>query len=90
MATIISIATYLFWSYLPKSSFYIGNGLFVFFISAVIFLQNKDLFISFFLLCIATNNLADELFFDPKNFGINEVLFAIAIPIIYYARKNFK
>lgn len=90
VATIISVATYLFWSFLPKGSFYIGNALFVFILSLVIFIQNRNLFIIFFLLCIAGNNLLDELFFEPTKIGINEIIFALIIPIIYYARKNCK
>lgn len=71
VATVISIATYLFWHDFPKGYFYVGNGLFIFLISLVIFLQNRKLFVSFFLLCIAFNNLMDELFFDPTKLGIN-------------------
>jgi hypothetical protein len=88
VATIISIATYLFWPLMPKGCFYIGNSLFIFLLAIVIFTQNRKLFISFFLLCIAANNLLDELFFNPKELGVNEIVFALTIPIIYYARKN--
>jgi len=96
VATIISIATYQFWGYLPIGSFYIGMSLFVLLLSLVIFYQNPKLFISFFLLCIAFNNLLDELFFDPKSNGINEIIIVLILPIIWYlkiknnARKNRK
>jgi len=90
VATIISIATFQFWKYLPENSFYIGSAIFILILSIVIFLQNKELFISFFLLCISINNLIDELFFDPKINGLNEIIVAILIPILYYARKNYK
>jgi hypothetical protein len=90
VATVISVATYLFWSFFPKGAFYIGNSLFILILSIIIFIQNRKLFISFFLLCIATNNLLDELFFAPTKLGVNEIIFAIIIPIIYYARKNNK
>ena len=90
VATIISIATYLFWDYLPKGSFYIGNALFIFLLSLIIFIQNRNLFITFFLLCIAGNNLLDELFFEPTKIGINEIIFALITPLFYYARKNRK
>lgn len=88
VATIISIATFQLWVYLPKGSFYVGNGLFYVLLAIVIFLQNKRLFVSFLLLCLTVNNLLDELFFDPTKNGINEIVFAVLIPIIYYARKN--
>jgi len=88
VATIISIATFQLWAYLPKGSFYIGNGLFYVLLAIVIFLQNKRLFVSFLLLCLTVNNLLDELFFDPTKNGINEFVFAVLTPIIYYARKN--
>lgn len=90
VATIVSIVTYLFWVYLPKGSFYIGNALFIFLLTLIIFKQNRNLFITFFLLCIAGNNLLDELFFEPRKLGINEIIFALIIPFIYYARKNRK
>jgi len=90
VATIISIATFQLYKYLPENSFYIGMAIFIFLLSLIIFMQNRKLFISFFLLCIAFNNLIDELFFDPKKFGINEILFALIIPTFYYARKICK
>lgn len=90
VATIISIATYSFWEHLPKGCFYIGNALFVFLLSAIIYVQNRGLFITFLLLCIAGNNLLDELFFEPTKLGVNEIVFAFLIPIFYYVRKNRK
>jgi len=96
VATIISIATYQLWSYLPKGSFHIGMAFFIFTITTVIFSQNNKIFISFFLLCIAFNNLLDELFFDPKSNGINEIVIVLILPILWYlkikrnARKNRK
>ena len=90
VATVISIATYLFWGYLPKGSFYIGNAIFIFILSLIIFIQNRKLFITFFLLCIAGNNLLDELFFEPTIFGLNELFITLIVPILYYARKNHK
>jgi len=87
IALVISIITYSFWNYLPKGSFYIGNSIFIFLLCLVIYLQNKQYFISFLLLCLSINNLLDELFFDPTKKGLNELIFALLIPIIYYARK---
>jgi len=90
VAMIISLATFQLWHYLPKGSFYIGIAIFFMIISTVIFIQNSKLFISFFLLCIAANNLLDELFFEPTIYGLNEILFTLIIPILYYARKICK
>lgn len=90
VATIISIATFQLYKYLPENSFYIGMALFIFLLSVIIFRQNKGLFISFFLLCISSNNLFDELFFDPEKMGINEIIFSLIVIIFYYARKVFK
>jgi hypothetical protein len=89
VATIISIATYQLWTYLPKGSFYIGNALTYFLLALVIYNQNKTIFISFLLLCLTINNLLDELFFDPTKNGLNEIVFSVLIPVIYYARKNY-
>jgi len=96
VATIISIATYQLWTYLPKGSFHIGMSFFIFIMAIVIFSQNTKLFISFFLLCITFNNLLDELIFDPKMNGINEIIIVLILPIIWClkiksnARKNCK
>ena len=90
VALIISIATFQFWMYLPENSFYIGSSIYITILATIIYMQNKELFISFFLLCIAVNNLIDEMFFDPKLNGANEIIAAILIPILYYARKNYK
>ncbi len=95
-ATIISIAAYQLWPIWSSELFFVGIALFIFIIVAVIFYQNRKLFISFFLLCIAFNNLLDELFFDPKSNGINEIVIVLILPIVWYlkmrsnARKNCK
>lgn len=79
IATIVSLATYLFWSYLPKGSFYIGNGFFIFLLCVYLFFTDKTSSIKFILFSLSLNNLLDELFFDNTKFGINEVLIGIAI-----------
>jgi hypothetical protein len=83
VATIVSIATYLFWDYFPKGSFYIGNAIFILLISIVIYIQNKGKFISFYLLCIAVNNLMDELLFTPCKLGLNEIMLALILPLFW-------
>jgi len=87
LATIVSIATFQFWSFLPKGAFYIGMAIFILITSLIIFKQNRNLFVAFLLICLAVNNLLDELFFDPKKNGINEIILLLGIPIIYYVRK---
>lgn len=79
IATIVSIITYLFWSYLPKGSFYIGNGFFIFLLCVYLFFTDKTSSIKFILFSLALNNLLDELFFDNTKFGINEILIGIAV-----------
>ena len=68
LALFVGIVTYLFWNHINEKYqipvFYIGNAMFILMLSFVIYLQNRKLFISFFLLCIAANNLLDELFFS--------------------------
>lgn len=83
IATIISIFTYLLWSFLPKGSFYIGNALFIFLLCIYIYNLNKKSFIIFVLLCLSFNNLLDELFFDNTVFQFNELIFVIILPIIW-------
>lgn len=83
----ISIVTYLFWDIIKEktgiSIFWIGNALSVFLMAIVIFINNIKFFGSFFLLCITFNNLIDELFCDPTKFGLNEIIFALILPIIW-------
>jgi len=88
IATILSILTYSFWIYFPKESFYVGNGLFIFLLCLYIFLQNRKSFIKFVLFCLSINNLLDELFFNPTELGVNELAFAISIPLIWLYKSN--
>lgn len=88
IATVISIITYLFWGYMPKGSFYIGNAIFVFLLSVALY-KHLRVFITFFLLCGSFSNLLDELFFDPKTLGYNELALLIIIPAIWlYKNRN--
>jgi len=85
--TIISIITYSFWKVILNNYhfpvFYIGNALTILGLALVIYLQNKKLFISFFLLCISVNNLTDELIFGNTNFNWTEIVFGCVVPIIW-------
>lgn len=78
----------MLWSYLPFPVFYKGNGIFIFLLCYVVFIQNRELFISFFLLCISISNLLDEILFDPTKLQINEIVFAIIVPIIWYIKDK--
>lgn len=90
IATIISIITYLFWVQLPKGSFYVGNGIFIFLLCVYIFLQERNNFIKFILFSLSLNNLLDELFFNPTQIGVNEISLLLIVPLIWYlkSRKN--
>jgi hypothetical protein len=90
IALFISIITYSFWGLFPKgwNVFYIGNALFVFLLSFYIFIQNKESFITFVMFGFCLNNLLDELFFDPLNLQLNELLIAVAIPLVWLANNK--
>jgi len=89
IASIISIFAYSFWRYLWDFAFYPIQALFIFLLSLVIFMQNRKLFISFFLLCTSIGNLFDELFFDNTITTKSEIIFALTIPIIWYFKNKY-
>lgn len=94
IAAILSVVTYGFWQYFPKGSFYIGNSLCIVLLCAFIFFKERKSFIGFVLFSYSVNNLFDELFFNPGVIGINEFVFSVIIPLLwyiktkYYARQN--
>lgn len=97
IAIIVSVIAYSFWDLIKKNTgigiFYYGNALAFFILSLFIWINHKKYSTSFVLLCIASNNLLDEIFFDNTKIGLNEYLFlAIVILITYlrYARKTTK
>lgn len=69
--------------YLPKGSYYILTALFINLLCMYLYLSNKNSFICFLLFGLSINNLADELFFDPTVFQLNELLFAIAMIVLW-------
>jgi hypothetical protein len=90
IATLVSIITYLFWSYLPKGSFYIGNSLFILLLCVYLFFSDKNSIVKFVLLSLSLNNFLDEIFFDNTSFGLSEILVGIAILVfakIKHTRK---
>lgn len=88
IATVISIFTYLFWSFFPKGFFYVGNAFFIMLLAIIVFYHYKTFFWSFLLLCGSINNLFDELFFDPVKLGWNELALFIVIPAIWLYKKR--
>lgn len=87
ITAVISIVTYLFWNDIdPKYEnviFFTGNAITIALLCLIIFILKSELFISFFLLCISISNLFDELFFDPTKLGLNEIVLALILPIIW-------
>lgn len=83
IALILSIVTYSFWESFPKGSFYVLNALFIMLLCIYLFLTNKKSFVCFVLLCYSFNNLADELFFNPTKLQINELVFAVFVPLVW-------
>ena len=79
IATIISILTYSFWSYLPKGSFYYGNSFFIFLLCTYLFLTDNKSFIKFILFSLSLNNLIDELTLKTDKLYLSEILTGIAI-----------
>jgi hypothetical protein len=88
IATVISLITYLFWSYMPKGSFYVGNAIFILLLCVYLFLNNKESVIKFVLMSLSINNLLDEVFFDNTKLELNEILTALTIFIFALIRKK--
>mgnify|MGYP003630672548 CR=1 FL=1 len=87
MATVVSLITYLFWSYLPKGSFYIGNAIFILLLCVYLFLNDRGSVIKFTLISLSINNLLDEMFFDNTKLELNEILTVLTI-FIFALIKN--
>jgi hypothetical protein len=94
IAVAVSIVTYLLWKPILNMfqihTFYIGNALFIFLLAMYIKRTTEPSFITFFLVCLATSNLIDELFFDNTKFGINEIIATIILPMYYYLNERVK
>ena len=88
IATVVSIITYLFWSYMPKGSFYIGNAIFILLLCVYLFLNDKESVIKFILMSLSINNLLDEVFFDNTKLELNEILTALTIFIFAIIKKR--
>jgi hypothetical protein len=93
LAIVVGIVTYSFWdliSNLGYDIYYIGNALFIFLLALYIKQVSKPSFLTFFLFCLALNNLLDELLFDNTKFGINEIIATILLILVYYFRTTDK
>tara|TARA_R110002126_G_scaffold236489_1_gene380082 strand:+ start:461 stop:775 length:315 start_codon:yes stop_codon:yes gene_type:complete len=89
IALFTGIITYLFWGFMPKGSFYVGNSFFIMMLCIYIYLKDKESCISFILFSLALNNLLDELFFDNTKLELNEIMVGLAIIIFaIIKRKN--
>ena len=86
IAIIIGCFTYMFWDNLPKGSFYIGNALFIFLISTYLWVHEKKSFICFILFALSLSNLLDELYFNPRVLGLNELALIVILPIIWFMK----
>jgi hypothetical protein len=82
-ALIVIIAGYNLWRFAWHGFFYQCNALFI---SLITFLlkdlsrQDKKLNAwAKIVFWLSINNLCDEIFFDPKSFGWNEIFFALLI-----------
>jgi hypothetical protein len=76
---IVSIAAFQLWPYFD--CFYKGIAV-TFLISGVLLLYCFRNLISVVWFLLALNNAADEFFFDPKTFGLNEKIFCLFL-ILY-------
>ena len=93
LAIAVGIVTYSFWdliSNLGYDIYYIGNALFIFLLALYIKQVSKPSFLTFFLFCLALNNLLDELLFDNTKFGINEIIASVLLILVYYFRTTDK
>lgn len=88
LATPIGITTYMFWEYLPKGSFYIGNGILFFLLCLYIFIADKKSYISYILFCLSINNLFEEIIGQNTILQLKEILFFILILSIPLLNKN--
>jgi hypothetical protein len=92
ISLIVCIFTYSLWQIILLNTglhiFYIGNALFIFLLALYIRQISKPSFSTFFLFCLALNNLLDEILFDPQKLGWNEFLATAIIIIVYFLKDK--
>ena len=87
----VGVITYTFWNLINEigiTIFYKGNALFIFLLTLYIRQISKPSFITFFLFCLALNNLLDEILFDAQKIGWNEYITSAIIIIIYFLKDK--
>lgn len=93
---ITSLITYLLHSEIDNITgkeywfWFKGQAFFIWLMSIQIFTLVRSKAVAFILFGYATNNLLDELIFNPSVLGLNEIVFAVIVPIIAYLihRRN--
>lgn len=92
LSLLVSIVSYSFWGLIKEeygiSIFYLGNALSVFGFTLVLCKRFNN-WVTELVLAATTNNLVDEVFFDPTTIEINEyILFGVSVAIIW--KRNSK
>ena len=90
LALVVLFVTDTLWIYYDKKVYYIGFAIFIFLLSVYIKLVNKKSLVSFILLELCLWNLIKELFFNPKEIALSEVIFILFLPIIYFLKNGSK
>lgn len=91
LTAIVWVCLYLFWEpiegYLQIHIFESVNAFCILSLCYCLH-QTKKLFITFFLVCAAMNNLLDELFGRGAKFYTTELLLLIIIPLFWYIKTK--
>jgi len=68
-------------------NFFLLNALFITICCSVLWFKNRQSLITFLFFAVSLNNLFDELFFDNTKVQINELIFFVIIPLIWFLKK---
>lgn len=90
LALVVLLITDTLWVFYGASIYYIGFATFIFLLSVYIKLINKKSLVAFILFELCSWNLIKELFLNPKEITLSEVIFIFALPIIYYFKNGSK
>lgn len=90
LAIVVIFITDTLWSFFDVKIYYIGFATFIFLLSVYIKLLNKKSLVCFILFELCLWNLIKELFFNPKEITLSEVIFIFFLPIIYYFKNGGK
>jgi len=90
-ALVLSVLVRNFDFIFPKHFYYISESILIFVVSLYLYSYVKNFF-TFLLFGLTINNLFDELFFNPLELGINEIVVTIVLILIaifrYVRRKS--